>query len=98
MSEEQIFRMALGLTSGIGDKLIKILISYCGSATEVFKTSRGKLLKIPGIGPKTADALLSKHTLLDAEIECKNIQQQGATLLFFTDSAYPQRLKTIDDA
>ncbi len=98
MSDEQIYRVALGLTAGVGDKLVKILISYCGSASNVFKMSRGKLLKIPGIGPKTADALLSKHTIADAEQECENALRDGATLLFFTDEAFPQRLKTIDDA
>lgn len=98
MSDEQIYRVALGLTAGVGDKLVKILISYCGSASNVFKTSRGKLLKIPGVGPKTADALLSKNTMAEAEQECQNIIKQGVNLLFFTDKAYPQRLKTIDDA
>ncbi|MFC5537086.1 DNA-processing protein DprA [Rhodocytophaga aerolata] len=98
MSEEQMYRVALGLTSGVGDKLTKILVSYCGSATEVFKTKRGKLLKIPGVGPKTADALLSKQTLLEAEEECTKAEKEGALMLFFTDTDYPQRLKTIDDA
>jgi DNA processing protein len=98
MSEEQIYRVALGLTSGVGDKLTRLLVSYCGSASDVFKARRGKLLKIPGVGPKTADALLSKQTLAEAEEECTKAEQAGATMLFFTDQAYPQRLKGIDDA
>jgi DNA processing protein len=98
MSEEQIYRVALGLTSGVGDKLTKILISYCGSASEVFKARKGKLLKIPGVGPKTAEALLSKHTLVEAEEECEKALKQGASMLFFTDADYPHRLKVIEDA
>lgn len=98
MSEEQIYRVALGLTSGVGDKLTKILISYCGSASDVFKARKGKLLKIPGVGPKTAEALLSKQTLLEAEEECKKAEKYGVDMLFFTDTAYPHRLKAIDDA
>jgi DNA processing protein len=98
MSEEQIYRVALGLTSGVGDKLTKILISYCGSASEVFKARKGKLLKIPGVGPKTAEALLNKQTLLEAEEECNKALKYGVDMLFFTDSNYPHRLKTIDDA
>jgi DNA processing protein len=98
MSEEEIYRVALGLTSGVGDKLTKILISYCGSASEVFKARKGKLLKIPGVGPKTAEALLSKQTLLQAEEECNKALKQGVQILFFTDKNYPYRLKSIDDA
>lgn len=96
--DEQVYNVALGLTSGVGDVTTRQLISYCGSAASVFKSTRGKLLKIPGIGPKTADALLSKENILEAEKECELARQQDIQILFFTDENYPERLKTIEDA
>lgn len=98
MSDEQVCNVALGLTSGVGSVLTRQLISYCGSATGVFRSTKSKLMKIPGIGPKTAGSLLNKENLLAAEAECRLAQQEGVTLLFYTDAAYPNRLRSVEDA
>lgn len=42
------------MVPGIGNVLTKRLMSYCGSAQEVFKTNKSKLGKIPGIAEKLA--------------------------------------------
>jgi DNA processing protein len=97
-TDELIYKVALGLTSGVGDATTRQLISYCGSASAVFKTPKGRLLKIPGIGPKTADALLNKENIAEAEKECELARKQHIQLLFYTDAAYPSRLKNIPDA
>jgi DNA processing protein len=98
MQDEHVYKVALGLTSGVGSALTRQLISYCGSPTQVFKSAKGKLLKIPGIGPKTAEALLNKENILEAEKEVELAQKLGVQLLFYTDEHYPGRLKTIEDA
>ena len=98
MQDEKIYKVALSLTSGVGDVITRHLISYCGSAQAVFKSPRGKLLKIPGIGPKTADSLLGRSALLQAEEQCRLAEQRGVRLLFYTDPDYPKRLKGIADA
>jgi DNA processing protein len=97
-SDDLIYKVALGLTSGVGDVTTRQLISYCGSAAAVFKTPRGKLLKIPGIGSKTAEALLNKENLIEAEKEYALAVKQNIQILFYTDQAYPSRLKNIPDA
>ncbi len=98
MQEETIFKVALSLTSGVGNVVTRQLISYCGSASGVFRSPRGKLLKIPGIGPKTADSILGKEALIKAEGECEKASKAGVELLFYTDAAYPARLRQIADA
>jgi DNA processing protein len=98
MQDEIMYKIALSLTPGVGDYLIKQLVSYCGSATEVFKYNRSKLIKIPGVGIKTADALLAKGGLRLAEQEYRLVEKEGAEVLFYTDKAYPNRLKSIADA
>ena len=49
MNEEKLYQIALLRTPGVGSTTIKSLISYCGSAKNVFQSSKGKLAKIPGI-------------------------------------------------
>ena len=48
----KLYEIAVRMIPGVGDVLVKQLISYCGSAEAVFKTPKGKLLRIPGIGEK----------------------------------------------
>lgn len=98
MDHERISFLALHFIPGIGNRLIKQLVSYCGSATEVFKRPKGKLQNIPGVGPATAQAITSGNTFSLAEQEFKKAERAGAQILFYTDKHYPDRLKAIDDA
>ncbi len=93
-----IFKVGITLIPGIGDKTIKQLISYCGSAEAVFKETKGKLLKIPGIGQKAVNAIASAATFNAAEQIITRVEKEGTQLLFFTDHNFPDRLKMIDDS
>jgi DNA processing protein len=90
--------IALTLIPGVGSILIRQLISYCGSATEVFQSPLARLMKIPGIGEVTARAILKPGPLHEAEQVMKRLEKMGASALFYTDKAYPARLKTLYDA
>jgi DNA processing protein len=57
MREEKLFQLALTLVPGLGDILVKTLISYLGSAQQVFDATIHKLTKVPGIGSNTARAI-----------------------------------------
>ena len=98
MDSERLSFLALHLVPGIGDYLIKQLVSYCGSAENVFKTPKGKLLKIPGIGGVTAEAIKTENTLHEAEKEFKKAEKEDVEILFYTDKKFPSRLKAIDDS
>ncbi len=98
MDSERLSFLALHLVPGIGDYLIKQLVSYCGSAENVFKTPKGKLLKIPGIGGVTAEAIKTENTLHEAEKELKKAEKEDVDILFYTDSRFPSRLKAFDDS
>src|SRR5258708_17122306 len=98
MDQDRLSFLALHFIPGIGDYLVKQLVSYCGSAEQVFKTPKGKLLKIPGIGQVTAEAIKSEKTFNQAEKEFKKAEKEETEILFFTDKKYPQRLKEIEDA
>jgi len=98
MDQERIAFLALHFTPGVGDFLVKQLVSYCGSAERVFQTPKGKLLKIPGVGEVSAEAIKNGNSFYEAEKELAKAEKDNTAILFFTDKNYPKRLKYIEDA
>ena len=98
MDQTRLSLLALHFISGLGDYLIRQLVSYCGSADKVFHTPKGKLLKIPGIGDVTADTIIKGKPFANAEKEMRKAEQENVQLIFHIDKNYPARLKAIDDS
>jgi DNA processing protein len=98
MDQDRLSLLALHFIPGLGDHLIKQLVSYCGAADKVFKTTKGRLVKIPGIGDVTADAIVKGKPFQEAEKELLKAEKEKVQLLFFTDRQYPSRLKQINDS
>jgi DNA processing protein len=95
---EKLCTLALVNTPGIGAVTIRQLISHCGGAENVFRSEYKKLIKIPGIREKTARSILKKEGLAEAEKEWLDCIKSGVQLHFFSDSTYPNRLKSLYDA
>lgn len=94
MNEERLYQLALHLISGIGPKTAKQLMSYCGSAKDIFSAKKSHLLKIPGIGSVNAEAILkNKASFSKAEEEIKKLEKLNSRILFYTDDDFPQTLK-----
>ncbi len=98
MSDFTLDLLALRLVPGLGDKNIKQLVSYCGSPTEVFSTSKAKLSNIPGFGDKTAEIILNHRTNKGAEAIINAAHKKDMIVLNFLDKSYPKRLKQVMDA
>lgn len=98
MDQTRLSLLALHFIPGIGDLLIRQLVSYCGSAEKVFQTPKGKLLKVPGIGPVSAEAIINGKPFQQAEKELKKAEKESVEIIFYTDKNYPKRLKNIPDA
>lgn len=92
------YQIALALVPGVGSVLVRQLISYCGSATEVFRAPPGRLLKVPGIGAVTARAVRQPAVLAEAERVLQQLEKLNARALFYTDADYPARMKNVYDA
>lgn len=97
-SQEKLYQVALTLVPKIGDVKIRQLISYCGSAEQVFNTPASKLVKIPNIGETIAGNIGNKSVLEKAWNIIQEGDKLGAELLFYTDEAYPNRMKQLYDA
>ena len=98
MDQNRLALLALHFIPGLGDYLIRQLISYCGSADKVFKYPKGKLLKVPGVGEVTAQSIRNAMTFHDAEKEIRKAEKEDTRLIFYIDKDYPSRLKQINDA
>jgi DNA processing protein len=98
MDQNRLAFLALHFIPGIGDYLIRQLVSYCGSAEKVFKTPKGKLLKVPGIGEITAESIRQGKPFAEAEKEMRKAEKENVQLVFFTDKNYPSRLRQVNDA
>ena len=95
---EKLYQIALTLLPNVGNALAKNLIAYCGNAELVFKTSKAKLEKIPLIGKERAELIATADVMRQAEDELKFTEKYNIQPLFFTDAAYPLRLKECSDS
>ncbi len=98
MDQNRLALLALNFIPGIGDYLLRQLVNYSGSAEKVFQTPKGKLLRIPGVGEVTAEAIKTGKTFAAAEKELRKAEKDNVQLIFFNDKNYPSRLKQINDA
>lgn len=99
MNDPQLlYKIAIGLIPGVGSHLTRLLVSYCGTPRDVFKANKGKLLKIPGIGPSIAEAIINQNILKKSEDEINKSIKENTTILFYTDADFPSRLKHLHDA
>ena len=98
MHYELLYEVALTLVPGIGDVNGKKLVAYCGGAEAVFREKKKSLSKIPGIGEKTVDSILSQDVLSRAERELDFADKHGMRILYYLNSDYPRRLQHCYDS
>ena len=101
-TNELLYQITLKQIHGVGDVIAKNLIAYCGSASAIFKAKRDELLKIPQVGEYVAQFILNGKSDAElfkrAEQEVHFIEDNNIKPLFFTESAYPNKLKHCHDA
>jgi DNA processing protein len=92
------YKIGIGLIPKIGPVLTKRLVAYCGSAENVFRAKKPGLARIPGIGEKIADYIVTNRNLDIADKEIDFIDRNNILALFYLDDNYPERLKQCEDA
>jgi DNA processing protein len=95
---ETLYNIGLTLLPGIGDKLGRTLVEFCGSSEAVFKEKKQNLEKIPNLGRVKAQQIVSQSVLKRAEEELLFIEKHGIQTLFFKDKNYPRRLLHCSDS
>jgi DNA processing protein len=92
------YLISLLMVEGVGDKIARNLISYCGSPEAVFREKRQNLEKIPDVGPATARSIRAFREFKRAEEECLFISKNNIRPLCYFQNDYPQRLKHCHDS
>jgi DNA processing protein len=95
---ELLHEVALFLVPRIGNINFKILIKHFGSAEEVFKNPKGKLLKVQGIGEQTASSIQKRNTFQEAESLIKKAKKEDCKILYFMNDDFPKRLRKHADS
>ena len=98
MNNHLLYEVALTLVPGIGDVNGKKLVAYCGGAEAVFCEKKRTLSKIPGIGEKTIESIMSQDVLSRAERELDFTEKHGIRVLYYLNSDYPKRLQHCYDS
>lgn len=93
-----LYQIGLTLLPGVGAVLGKKLVAYCGGVEAVFKQKKNALEKVPGIGSKLVNAILSQNVLSRAEEEILFIEKNDITPLFYLEKKFPARLKNCEDS
>jgi DNA processing protein len=98
MIESQQLRahLKLHLADGVGAVLFKRLVEAFGDVESAAAAGPAQWQRVPGIGPKTAEALAAVgDEQVDAELAAA--EKQGATILCRQDDRYPAALANIPD-
>ena len=92
------YLVALSLVPGVGSMIARALVVYFGSAKAVFEASKGKLLKVPGVGEIISNEILKKETLHKANELVEEAQKIGIEIIAINNPRFPSKLKEIPDA
>lgn len=78
--------------------LAKQLLQYFGNAESVFGAKRNEILKIEGIGEKIVHYIMHSRAIEKAAAYVAFLEKHEIRVIFYTDEAYPKRLKNCYDA
>ena len=90
--------VALSLVPGVGSVIARALVVHFGSAKAVFDASKGKLLRVSGIGEVISNEILKKETLHKANELVEEAHKLGIEIIAINNPRFPSKLKEIPDA
>jgi DNA processing protein len=89
--------IALSLVSGVGATRMRALLAHFNAPSAVFRASRSALEQVDGVGPQTAEAILTFDDRSAVEREVERAEAVGAELVSPWDARFPDRLREIYD-
>lgn len=95
--QEQRALIGLSLVPGVGASRMRGLLAHFDAPSAVFSASRSALEQVEGIGPQTAEAILTFENRAAVEQEMERASQLGAELISPWDERFPRRLREIYD-
>ncbi|MCI0520893.1 MAG: DNA-processing protein DprA [Chloroflexi bacterium] len=92
---ERLYWIGFNKVKGIGAARMRSLLAYFGSAESAWRAPLAELRRA-GLGEKLAESVAHTRTTLDLEKYWAALQERGIQALVWEDTAYPRRLKEID--
>ncbi len=89
--------LRLNHADGVGPVTFAKLVKHFGSVENAVKASYNQLLRIEGIGEKTAGSIISSRDNFDVEAEIKLADKHGVKIIHLDDPSYPPLLRKIYD-
>lgn len=89
--------VALHLMDNLGAQRIRLLLQSVEHPQLIFRLERHELQSIRGIGPKTADEVLSFNEWDEVDRILEKTQRTGAQIMTYWDDDYPSLLREIYD-
>lgn len=89
--------IALHLISNLGARRIRLLMQAAGHPQDIFRMDRRELQSIHGIGPKTAEQIVSFDDWPEVDRILQKTERIGAVLMTLWDEDYPPLLREIYD-
>ena len=95
--QERRALIALSLVSGVGATRLRALLAHFDAPSAVFRASRSALEQVDGVGPQTAEAILTFDDRAAVKREEERAEAVGAELVSPWDARFPARLREIYD-
>ncbi len=92
-----IYAYWLANIPGVGQKTIRQLCKYCGSAENVWHTSGSELKRIYGVGEDAAERVCSSRRSWDPKARWDELADRGISFISIEQENYPRRLRCIYD-
>lgn len=89
--------MWLSLIKGLGSKKKQLLIEVFKKPEIIYKSNRGDLLKVKGIGEETIKSILNEKVRKDLKRHIEYITNNNIEIITIEDEQYPNKLKEIYD-
>ena len=89
--------IALNLVEHVGPVRVRQLLAAFGTAPEILRASKARLLQVPGLGEDTAGAIARWEQTVDLGGELQRIRDFGCHVLVSEDDEYPAVLREIYD-
>jgi DNA processing protein len=90
--------LALSHFSGVGPRLLEVLVTRYGSIERIFDADAGSLMSIPGMTASAANRVASASSQISrADAYFHELRQRQIEMVSRFDAAYPKRLFELND-
>lgn len=97
MEEKWKYQYWMKSIPGIGNKKLKKLVEYCGSAQEIYRLTKRQLQEVDGIRACDAEAIEESRKHFDLEKNVQILRETETSMITIEEKEFPERLKNISD-